>query len=570
MTDSPAPQSGLTLTGPGEPYEVGVARVGADSFNVFVNAPRSLWEIYQAAAAASGDRDFYVYEDERISFAEAWQQALRVAAALTALGVKPGDRVGISMRNYPEWLLAFMGITSIGAVAVAMNAWWSGEEMVYAIDDSGLRTLFVDRERLEHLAPYLDEQDLTVVAVRTRHTSGRGVMSWQSFVRLAEGEPAAPAIAPDDDATILYTSGSTAHPKGVVSSHRAIVHAVLAVEAAAAIHRARGNRPPRPAQGHSPAMILTVPLFHVTGLIVQMLGCFRRARKLVGMYKWDAEKALALIERERITQFNGVPTMAWEMINHPAFDRYDTSSLKMMGGGGAAMAPEHSRQISRRTGGAVAPGAGYGMTETNGLGTSVSGAELLERPKSCGRPVPPLVEIQVVGAAGAPVGPGVTGEIWIRGPMNFSRYWNRPAETAATLTGGWVHTGDLGHLDAGGYLYITDRAKDLVIRGGENIGCQEVEAVIYEHPAVAECAVFGVPDVRLGESVAAVVTVRPGAVVTVGDIRTHVAEHMARFKVPEHVWIRTEALPRTASGKIFKRALRDAAVAQLGGSVAAG
>jgi long-chain acyl-CoA synthetase len=372
---------------------------------------------------------------------------------------------------------------------------------------------------------------------------------------------------PDDDATILYTSGSTAHPKGVVSSHRAILHAMLGLEAAAAIRRA--GRAPR-AQAYPPAMILTVPLFHVTGLNVQMLSSFRHVRKLVGMYKWDAEKALAIIERERITQFNGVPTMAWEMINSPAFERYDTSSLKVMGGGGAAMAPEHSRQISRRTGGSVAPGAGYGMTETNGLGTSVSGPELLEHPKSCGRPVPPLVEIKVVGAYGVREEPGITGEIWIRGPMNFSRYWNRPQDTAATLTEGWVHTGDLGHLDGDGYLYITDRAKDLVIRGGENIGCQEVEAVIYEHAQVAECAVFGVPDARLGETVAAVITARPGSTLTAGDIRSHVGDHMARFKVPEHVWIRHEPLPRTASGKIFKRALRDEAVVLLQAQLAAG
>jgi long-chain acyl-CoA synthetase len=421
-----------------------VARVGDATFNVFVNAPKHLRQLYHDAMTNAGERDFYVYEDERCTFADAWQGSRRVAASLSAMGVVKGDRVGISMRNYPEWILAFMGVTSLGAVAVAMNAWWSGEEMLYAIEDSGLTTLFVDRERLEHLGPYLDEIDLDLIAVRTPHTSGRGVIGWDRFLSVADAAPPEVAIAPDDDATILYTSGSTAHPKGVVSSHRAILHAMLGLEAAAAIRRA--GRAPR-AKAHPPAMILTVPLFHVTGLNVQMLSSFRHVRKLVGMYKWDAEKALAIIERERITQFNGVPTMAWEMINSPAFERYDTSSLKVMGGGGAAMAPEHSRQISRRTGGSVAPGAGYGMTETNGLGTSVSGPELLEHPKSCGRPVPPLVEIKVVGAYGVREEPGITGEIWIRGPMNFSRYWNRPQDTAATLTEGWVHTGDLGHLD---------------------------------------------------------------------------------------------------------------------------
>ncbi len=548
--------------GAGGPYEMGVARVGNTSFNVFLNAPRNLCQLYQEAVTSSGSKDFYVFDDERFSYAEAWRQSRRVAASLAAMGVEKGDRVGISMRNYPEWILAFMGISSLGAVTVAMNAWWSGEEMLYAIEDSGLSTLFVDHERLEHLGPYLDEIDLNVVAVRTDHTSGHGVVGWQRFLDIGDGIPPQTDVAPDDPATILYTSGSTAHPKGVVSSHRAILHSILGLEASAELRRTASNRPQR-LQPHPPAMILTVPLFHVTGLNVQMLSSFRRGRKLVGMYKWDAEKALAIIERERITQFNGVPTMAWEMVNSPAFDRYDTSSLKIMGGGGAAMAPEHSRQISRRTGGSVAPGAGYGMTETNGLGTAISGPELLDRPKSCGRPVPPLVEIKVVDADGHPQPSEVTGEIWIRGPMNFSGYWNRPADTAATLTDGWVHTGDLGHLDPDGYLHITDRAKDLVIRGGENIGCQEVEAVIYEHPQVAECVVFGVPDPRLGETVATVISMRPGATLTAGDIRSHVGEHMARFKVPEHIWIRAEPLPRTASGKLFKRALRDEAVTLL-------
>lgn len=557
------------LTGPGGPYELGAATVNGTVLPVFVNAPTSLRALYLDAVAASATADLYVYEGERYRYADAWAQAQQVAASLRAMGVQPGDRVGIAMRNYPEWIFAFMGITSLGAVAVAMNAWWTGEEMLYAIDDSGLTTMFVDRERLEHLGPYLDEYDLDVIAVRTEHVSGRGVMPWSSFMRAARAEPPTDAIGADDNATLLYTSGSTAHPKGVLSTHRAIIHSVLGREAAAALRRAEAGRARRPPP-YPPAMILTVPLFHVTGLIVQLLSSFRQQRKLVGMYKWDALKALALVERERITQFNGVPTMAWEMVNCPDFDKFDTSSLRSIGGGGAAMAPEHTRQINRRTAGAVSPGAGYGMTETNGLGTSISGRELLERVKSCGRAVAPLVELKVVDSRGRSVAPGETGEIWIRGAMNFSGYWNRPQETAETLTDGWVHTGDLGHLDEADYLHITDRVKDLVIRGGENVGCQEVEAVIYEHPKVAECAVFGLPHPRLGETVAAAVKARDGELLTAADVQSHVAEHLARFKVPEHVWIQSDSLPRTASGKIFKRALKDAAVARLETTVAAG
>ena len=556
------------LTGPGDPYELGEVDMNGTRLKVFVNAPPSLRHLYQDAQQ-SADADFYVFEDERFSYGQAWERARQVAASLSALGVSKGDRVGIAMRNYPEWVLAFMGITSLGGVVVALNAWWSGEELLYGIQDSGLTTIFVDRERLEHLSPYLDEYDLDVIAVRTEHTSGRGVMGWNHFMTMAQGPAPEVPIAPDDPATLLYTSGSTAHPKGVLSTHRAIIHALLGREAASAQRRASGGSGSKP-RGYPPAMILTVPLFHVTGLVVQLLASFRQARKVVGMYKWEADKALAIIERERITQFNGVPTMAWEMVNSPNFHRYDTSSLRSMGGGGAAMAPEHSRQISRKTGGSVAPGAGYGMTETNGLGTAISGGELLEHPKSCGRPIEPLVEIRIVGPDGSTRGVEESGEVWIRGPMNFCGYWNRPEDTAAVLTDGWLHTGDIGHLDADGFLYLTDRAKDMVIRGGENIGCQEVEAVIYEHPHVAECAVFGVPHPRLGETVAAVVMAKPGTQLTSGDVQSHVAEHMARFKVPEHVWVRDEQLPRTGSGKIFKRALRDEALIALKVAVAAG
>jgi long-chain acyl-CoA synthetase len=581
-TGANAAEAGVaSLTGPGGLWELVESRSGAAPQQVFARAPANLTALYEAAQHRA-DATLYVYEDERYSFGDGLALARKVAASLTALGVAPGDRVGIAMRNYPEWLWSFMGITTHGAIAVALNSWWTGEEMQYAIGDSGLRTIFVDRERLEHLALYLDEDELDVIAVRTPHSAGRGVISWEAFLDrgrpLLERSPArtasgpdrdleitpTTAIPPDDPATILYTSGSTAHPKGVISTHRALIHAVLGRDAAADLRRAASGRAPRETTGDR-AMILTVPLFHVTGLVVQFLAAFRHHSKLVGMYKWDAEKALALIERERITHFTGVPTMAAELMNSPSFGKYDTSSLRTMGGGGAAMAPEHSRQIRQRTGGSVSAATGYAMTETNGLGTAISGGEYAEHPTSCGRAIAPLVELRVTDDAGTPLPPGGIGEIWLRGAMLFSGYWNRPADTAATLVDGWLRTGDIGHLDADGFLYISGRAKDIVIRGGENVGCQEVESVIYENPKVAECAVFGVPHPRLGETVAAVVMPKPGVTLTAGDVQSHLSEHIARFKVPEHVWIRTEQLPRTASGKIFKRALQQEATALLNG-----
>jgi acyl-CoA synthetase (AMP-forming)/AMP-acid ligase II len=336
------------VTAPGQPYAVTGTTIDGVAFRVFANAPANLRELYRSSLT-HGDKDFYVYQDERYSFGETWRQAASVARRLTALGVKPGDRVGIAARNYPEWIFAFMGITSIGAIAVAMNAWWSSEELAYGIDDSGLELMFADAERLERVLPLRESRKLTLIAIRAdavaaAHTD---VQTWQQFAAGADDSMPDAPIAPDSDATILYTSGSTAHPKGVLASHRSIIHAVLGWECGAAIAVHLAPELTDPAPEFPPSMILTVPLFHVSGLNVQFMSSFRSGRKLVGMYKWDPEAALKLIEAERITQFNGVPTMSWEMVQSPNFHRYDTRSLKSMGGGGAAMAPEHSRQIAK-------------------------------------------------------------------------------------------------------------------------------------------------------------------------------------------------------------------------------
>ena len=555
------PPAARALLERGGAYELVEETIRGVPLPVFRHAPLHLRELYQGALEHASDT-FYVYEDERYTFAEAWRNAERVMAALYWLGVRPGDRVGIAMRNYPEWVFAFMGITSMGAVAVAMNAWWTGAEMLYGIEDSGLRTIFVDRERLERLSPYLDDQPLDLIAVRTTHSAGRGVRPWRDFIHSGTGVMHVPEIHPDDNATFLYTSGSTSRPKGVVSSHRAIIHSLLGWEASAAIARATAGRTQRPPE-HQPSMILTVPLFHVTGLNGQLLPSLRNGRKVVGMHKWDPEKALAIIERERVTHFSGVPSMAYELVNSPNYDQYDLSSLRSIGGGGAAMTPKHSRRIEERGGSRTRASAAYAMTETNGLAASNAGANLRERPTSCGKALPPLVDIRINGRDGKQLAPGQTGEICIKGPMNFTCYWNLPEDTAQTLVDGWVQTGDLGHMDEEGFIFITDRAKEMIIRGGENIGCQEVESVLYEHPKIAECAVFGLPDDRLGENVAAVVRVKAGAFLTVGDVQSHVADHLARFKVPAHVWIRDVELPRTASGKIFKRGIRDEILAGL-------
>ena len=560
------------VTAPGKPYETITVHANGVDYPAFKNAPQNLRELYRQGLRHK-DRILYVYESDRYTFEDCWDKAAAVANQLRAAGFQHGDRVGVALRNYPEWVFTFMGITSMGGVAVALNAWWSSEELEYGITDSGLKLLFADEERVERIRDRADALGVQLVSVRSQFD---GIQTFEQFMSGASTDMPEVPVEPEDYATLMYTSGSTAHPKGVVSTHRAITNALLGWECSGAIGMAmmRANQqvqaqpapqrqPSTPSQPPpQPSMILSVPLFHVTGLTVQLLQSFRGGRKLVGMYKWDVEKAFEIIETEQITSFNGVPTMAYELVQSPNREKYNLSSLKSAGGGGAPMAPEQARQIDEKIGHGGA-GTGWGMTETQGLATGIGGDAFLQRPRSCGRAVPPLVKVKAIDDDGNDLGPGETGELCIWGVMNFSGYWNRPDETAETLVDGWVRTGDVGHLDHEGYVFITDRKKDMVLRGGENIGCQEVEAVLYEHPAVAEACVFGVPDTRLGETLATVVCRKPGASLYSDEIRAFVRQHLAHFKVPDHIWIRDERLPRTASEKIYKRMIRNEALEQL-------
>lgn len=557
------------VTAPGQPYSTESCRIGDVEFIAFSNAPRNLAEVYRSGLRHP-DVDFYVYEQQRFTFEDAWRNGAKVANKLLSEGYGRGDRIGISFRNYPEWIWTFMGITSIGGIAVAMNAWWSAEEMVYGIEDSGLKLLFVDRERIDRIAPHVEELGLKLVSIRDPEDR---FQPYDEYVADASDEMPEIDVAPADPATLLYTSGSTAHPKGVLSTHLSITNALLGWEAGGAIgmrmmqiRREQETQPPptpKPKEVSTPSQrpayrassILSVPLFHVTGLVVQLLSSFRGGRKLIGMYKWNPDEALRIIEQERVTSFNGVPTMSWELAQSPKRKQYDLSSLQSAGGGGAPMAPEQARQIDQKLakGG---QGTGWGMTETQGLATSIGGEAFSNRPRSCGRAIPPLVKVKAVDEDNNELPPYETGELCIWGVMNFSGYWKNPEATAETLIDGWVHTGDVGHLDDEGYVFITDRKKDIVIRAGENIGCQEVEAVLYEHPAVLEASVFGIPNERYGETVAAVVCRREEHLVTEEQLRSFAAEHLAKFQVPDRIWIRDERLPRTASEKIFKRQIR--------------
>jgi long-chain acyl-CoA synthetase len=546
-----------TVTAPGGRYEIAEANVGGQTMKVFAHLPRSLRALFDTARER-GDETFLVYEDERWSFADVMAHVDAVGALLVdRYGVAKGDRVAIGMRNFPEWIVAYAAITSIGAIAVSLNAWWTEEELAYGIEDSGSTVLVADQERAERAAELLATTGLRVVVVRPTGDLPEGADRMDDVLQLGTPLPDV-EIDLDDDATILYTSGTTGHPKGAVSTHRAVLSALQAYACRAAVNAVMGG-PDRPKSEYPTSFILIVPLFHVTGCIPVMLSCFASGVKLVIMYKWNPERALELIERERITTFVGVPTMSWDLLESPDFATRDTSSLISVGGGGAPAPPELVRRIDSSFS-KGRPSIGYGMTETNAYGPQNLGDDYVRKPTSSGRTIPTM-EVRVADPDGRPVPTGEVGEIQFRGPNLIRGYWGKPEATAEAFQDGWLRTGDIGRLDDEGFVYVEDRAKDMVIRGGENIYCSEVEAVIYEHPAVYEAAVFGIPHERLGEELAAAVVLRPGVELTDTELQAFLGTHLASFKVPTHISFATAQLPRNASGKILKRELRDSIVA---------
>jgi long-chain acyl-CoA synthetase len=546
---------------PGTRFEIREVDIFGVPTKVFAGTPPNLRHLF--AAAASRTDDFIVFEDERWPMPRVLELIGRIGHALVHdLGVTTGDRVAIAMRNYPEWIAAFAAITSVGAVAVPMNAWWQTDEFVFALDDSGAKIVIADADRLDRLRA-ADPGSITATVVTVRENAEPRADDAFRVVALedllTEGAVLPDVdIDPDGDVTILYTSGTTGNPKGAVSTHRAILSSLMAFAARGAVNTLRENAAPDPDKPQA-AVMLPVPLFHVTGLVPVMLGAFVGGSKLVMTYRWDPDRALELIERERVTNFVGVPTMSWDLLEASTFEQRDTSSLLAVGGGGAPMPPELVKRIEDNFS-KGRPSLGYGMTETNAYGPGNAGDDFLAHPTSTGRAVP-VMDLRVTDPLGNVLPAGETGEIWFKGPMLIRGYWNRPDATADTIVDGWLRSGDIGHIDEEGFVYVSDRAKDMVLRGGENIYSAEVEAAIYEHPAVYEAAVYGIPHERLGEELACHVMVKPGERLDVDELQRFVGDRLASFKVPSRVTIVTEQLPRNASGKILKRELRDAALA---------
>lgn len=547
------------LSAPGAPFEMETIAAHGRTFRAWKNAPADL-AVLARIGRGHGPCEFLVYEGERVTY-EGWFRAVAALAAhLRRSGVGRGDRVAIAMRNLPEWPVAFFAVTVLGAIAVPLNAWWTGAELAYGVATAQCKVVIADPERLDRLTATAGALNGVeqVLAVRCEHLPA-GTVALESVIGAPSGYGALPdadlppaEIGPDDEATIFYTSGTTGHPKGALGTHRNLVTNILSsawLATSALIRRGEPVPPPAPRTA-----LVSIPLFHVTACSAVLMGSVFAGHKLVMMRRWDAGQALGLIERERVNQTGGVPTIAWQLLEHPDREKYDLSSLETVSYGGAPSAPDLVRKIAGVL--RARPGNGWGMTETMATVTNILGEDYLDRPESCGRPVP-VADLRVVDPetmGDLPV--GEVGELLARGPMVVKGYWNNPEASAATFVDGWVRTGDLARLDDEGYCYIVDRAKDIVIRGGENIYSAEVENALYDHPAVTDAAVIGVPHPTLGEEPVAVVHCAPGATVDEATLRAWVATRLAAFKVPVQIRFMAETLPRNANGKILKRDLK--------------
>lgn len=576
MTEYSIREATEMLTAPGAPFEMEEVEIRGVRMRAWKNAPRSLREIFDATLN-HGDKTFLVYEDDRVTFREHYEIVCKLAWLLREeYGVRKGDRVAIAMRNFPEWPMCFWAAAVCGAIVVPLNAWWTGHELEYGLADSGSTVLFADEQRAHLLKEHYANLDLgKVVAVRSAHELPDGISRFEDELAKVDervgGVPDLPNVElePEDDATIFYTSGTTGKPKGALGTHRNICTNLFNLRFAGLRSMIRRGDVPAALKGEAPpagpqlSPLLSVPFFHATGCHSTLIGNTAAGNKLVMMYKWDPERAMELIEREKITSFGGVPSMVWQVLESPEFEQRDLSSIQSIGYGGAPAAPELVDRIKEKFPN-VGAGNGYGLTETSSMATSNSGIDYERKPDSVGVPVA-VCDVKLMDPDGQnEVGPGEIGELWIKGPNVVKGYWNKPEATADTFTDGWLHSGDLARIDDEGFVYIVDRAKDMLIRGGENVYCVEVENALYEHPAVMDAAVVGVPHKVLGEEVGAVVQVTPGASLTKEALQAFVRKELAQFMVPEHILFRTEPLPRNANGKILKPEVKSELLEYLG------
>ena len=541
------------LIKPGEIFETReIQDEKGNSFSEYVTFPDNL-KGYFDFGLLHADKDFLVYESERYTFKETISKASQVGNALIEEGIQKGDRVAICMQNNPEFIFAYMGIVGIGAVCVPLNSWWVPDEIIYAMEHCDAKVLFGDQKRLKGL-----ESLTNVKKIITTYTPDDSFESFDDFTKNHSEEWPDIDINRDDHATIYYTSGSTGKPKGVLSSQRGVISSMFSwafISTVLSQREARLGKDATPLASSESSILLCVPLFHATGSHVAFLMSILVGRKVVMMKKWDAGDAIKLISEEKVSDITGVPTQTWELLNHPDRDKYDLSSLKVLGGGGGPRPAEHVKLLDENFKGR--PGIGYGLTETNALGTLASGDEYIQNPSSAGRVVPPLTKIKIIDSNWNELPEGEVGEVAIKSQSNMLGYWKNEDATKECMNNeGWFKSGDMGKFD-GPFLYIVDRIKDMVIRGGENIACPEVENAIYEHPDILEASVFGIPDERLGEILCSAVVLREGSNLNKDDLVKFLSDKLAAFKIPALIKFMDSNLPLVASGKFDKPALRE-------------
>jgi long-chain acyl-CoA synthetase len=570
------------LTAPGSTFETERATVHGVDMTIWKHAPATLRQVLDVSLTHA-QSEFLVYENQRFSFEEHYRMASTLGHRLVELGIKKGDRVAVVARNLPQWVTSFWSAAICGAVVVPLNAWWSSDELAYGLADSGTAIVFVDEERLERLRPLLDDlSELTTVivmggddgvAARLGEPHHRvRIASYDEVLGTVDPMATPPdvAIDADDDVTMFYTSGTTGRPKGAVGTHRNAITNLMNMFYVAQRYTLRFGTQDVNVEAAGPnAYLLNVPLFHATGCLSVMIPNTAAGGKIVMMHHFDAGHALELVAKERITSIGGVPTIAMQILDHPNLKNFDTSSIRSVSYGGAPAPPELVKRICAAFSLGL-PGNGYGLTETSAAVAMNAGVDYIAKPESCGMALP-IDEVAIVPEDFAgeeptpdlPRGPEVIGELWIKGPNVVRGYWNKPEATAKTFTKGWLHSGDVARIDDEGFIYIVDRAKDMIIRGGENVYSVIVEAAIFELPDVADCAVVGLPHRVLGEEVAAVIVLRPGRVIEAEEVSRHVGQRIAKFSVPTRIFFWAEPLPRNPQGKVLKRELRESLVAML-------
>ena len=510
------------------------------------NLPGTLPGLFRAFCELNADKEAVVAGDERLTFADLDRVSDQVAQGLVARGIGKGDRVGIAMRNCPAWIVSYMGVIKAGGVATLLNGWWEPLEMEHAIQLAEPKLIVADGPRAKRISARCSGIDILTLPIE--------LPVEEAMTELLGGDGCSlPELSPEDDATILFTSGSTGESKGALSTHRAVTTAAYAYATGLmvllGILGSEGRAPTA-----QPRTLLSVPLFHVTGEVPVMINSFIVGRCMVIMPKWDATEALRLIEKEKITYFVGVPTMSLELMNHPARAKYDLSSLTDITAGGAPRPITHVERLREEFPHAQ-PALGYGLTETNAAGCANYWGNYAAKPASTGRAQKPYIELAILGVADRHLRAGEVGEIGIRSAANISGYWRNPEATKALFTDdGYVRTGDVGYVDEDGYLFIVDRKKEIIIRGGENISAAEVEAECYACPDVAEIAEFGMPDERLGEVPIAVVHTKNG--LSEDDLRAFLEARLARFKIPARFIFSPEPLPKLGTGKIDRPSLK--------------